>query len=168
MIAESERTLTYYKKNGIVVRGSLRGDVDKLFWRLRKSDVDEIWASHNRFPKDALREGFKRSFVCLTILIDDLPAAMFGIYAEVFNGDRATIWLLASPELDKIKIRFLKHSRKFIQMFLGYYPHLSNFVDDRNKSSIEWLKFCGATIHEPKPYGAEKLPFRYFYFERGE
>ena len=103
MIAESERATVYYNQNGIMVRGSVREDVDNLFWKLRKSDIEEIWASHHHFPREALKNGFKRSFLCLTILLEDNPIAMFGIFAEVFNGDRATIWLLASPDLDKIQ-----------------------------------------------------------------
>ncbi len=91
---------------------------------------------------------------------------MFGISPVHVLGDKAIVWMLASEKLDNIKLRFARHSRYFINLMLEYYPYLHNYVDCRNKGSISWLKFCGATFEEPKPYGLEGKPFMYFSFKR--
>ena len=156
----------YYDQDGVVVRNSKQDDVFDLFWRMRKSDIHEIWASHHATPKDALKRGFKNSFLCLSILINNKVIAMFGISTEYLMGERATIWLLAAPELEQIKLRFLKHSRKFVDMFLEYYPILENYVHANNRASIKWLKFLRAEIDDPKHYGVENELFHYFKLKR--
>jgi hypothetical protein len=167
-IATETNKEIYYARNSILVRNSRLEDIYDLFWRMRISDIQEIYASHHATPKEALKRGFKNSFICLSIILNGKVIAMFGCSTEYLCGDRATIWLLAAPELEQIKLRFLKNSKKFIKLFLEYYPILENFVDARNTKSIEWLKFCGAELEDPKPYGKEQLPFRYFSFKRGE
>ncbi len=157
---------TYYNKNGIVVRRSFPSDADNLCQRLRQTDIDEIWASHNLTPWDALNIGINESIISLTVTIKGLPCAVFGINAESALGKKATIWLLASDDLDKIKHRFLRHSKKFVGMFLNMYPHLSNYVDVRNIPSITWLLYCGAKMDRPSPYGVMRKDFRYFWFEK--
>ena len=156
----------FYKQNDIEVRSSFPSDVDILCHSLRKSDEEEIWASHNLTPWDGLHYGMTESLISLTITSKGKPIGMFGIRPDSYMGEKATIWFLASDELDSIKLRFLKHSKRFVKMFLSFYPYLYNYVDTRNKSSIEWLKFCGANIQNAMPYGVMAQPFHYFYFER--
>ena len=154
-----------YNKNGITVRPSLESDIEYLKDRLRQSDIDEIWAASHDLPESALRRSFKESPFCCTILNGN-PIGMFGIAPPVVLGNKASIWFLASDDIKKIGRRFAKNSRKFIDTMLSFYGYLYNFVDNRNKDSIKWLKLCGATIEEPKPYGKEQRLFRYFYFKR--
>lgn len=154
-----------YDKDGIVVRRSTKKDVEYLKTHLRQSDVDEIWASNHITPEGALEKGLDNSIFCCTVL-NGQPIAMFGIVPHSILGYEASVWMLASDDLKKIKKRFLRHSKYFINMMLDFYPSLFNFVDDRNKDSINWLKYCGARIYDPKPYGVENKPFRYFVFKR--
>lgn len=158
----------YYEQGDIVVRQSYPSDVDMLCNSLRKSDVDEIWASHNLTPWDALHLSITESFLSLTITLKKKPIGVFGIQPESMLGTRAMIWFLASDDIDNIRIRFSRNSKKFVNMFLSLYPYLYNYVDTRNLQSIEWLKFCGARMSEPEPYGFMKKTFMYFWFERGE
>lgn len=141
-------------------------DVNYLSNNLRQSDIDEIKASHNHTPKEALMISLKESIFALTVEKEGVPVAMFGIVPESALGYRASVWLLASPCLDKMKRRFVRHSRKFIEMMLEFYPNLSNFVDVRNKTSIAWLRWLGAKMDKPIIYGVEQIPFIPFSFER--
>jgi hypothetical protein len=152
----------------VSVRPSVKKDVEDLFWRLRKSDITEIWNSHHAFPKDALKDGFKHSILCFSIVIEDRVCGMYGIRCDTLIGDRATIWMLGSPEIEKIRIKFLRNNRKYIDLFLSYYPILMNWVDVDNKKSIAWLKWLGAEIGEPERYGVENKLFRKFKFSRKE
>lgn len=167
MLAEQKNeTVIFYSDKEIIVRLSVRRDIEYLKDRLRKSDVEEVWASHNHTPEQALMIGYDESAICLTVVNNDVPVAMFGINAKSLISDEAIIWFLASIEIEKIKIRFLKNSRKFIDLFLLSYPTLWNWVDCRNHQSIAWLRFCGARIGASAPYGVEKKNFIFFYFER--
>ena len=144
----------------------MESDIKYLSDNLRQSDIFEIWASHHATPLSALTQCHNSPF-SLTVEREN-PICMFGINPESLLGNKAVIWCLATDELSTINIRFLKHSREFIEMFLEIYPYLYNFVDDRNTESIAWLKFCGAVMEEPKPFGMDNMPFRYFYFERNK
>lgn len=160
------RNEVFYNQDGIIVRRTCPSDADRLV--LRDSDVQEIWASDHLTPKEALKLSLAKSILALTVEDQGEPIAMFGINPESILGNRAVVWLLASDGLDRIKRRFARHSRQFVQMMLEYYPFLFNYVDARNQKSIEWLKFCGAKIEDAKPYGAESLPFHFFSFKRGQ
>lgn len=156
----------YLRCGDFIVRRSYLNDVDELKDCLRKSDIDEIWASHHHTPAGALYSSLTGSSLCLSIENKKKCICMFGINPESLMGTKATIWLLASSELDKNKVKFIKHGKKFVEMFLTMYPYLFNYVHDKNKKSIAWLKSLGARIEEAKPYGMEGLPFHYFSFER--
>lgn len=158
--------MTYYNQDGIIARRSEMGDVDLFKHCLRLSDIEEIWASHHLTPEMAVKMCIAETMWSCTVLANGKAVAIFGINPETIFGKKALVWMLATEELNKIPRRFARHSRKFIDYMLEQYPYLYNYVDDRNKKSIEWLRFCGADIHDPKPFGIEQLPFRYFSFTR--
>jgi hypothetical protein len=163
--------MIYYEKHGILVRTSEPTDVEDMKNNLRKTDIDEVWASHHHSPAEALRLSFEMSELCLTVLFRGTLVAMFGISPETLISDSATIWLLATDGFNAERLKcvrksLIKECRNFIDMFLEECPVLYNHVDARNKSSIKWLRACGAEIEEAKPYGAENIPFHYFSFRR--
>ena len=167
MIIECEQVETFYDQDNIIVRRSTRMDVAILADHMKEADKDEIWASHHCTPSMGLEKGIEKSIICLTVEKEMMPICMFGISTENILGNEACIWMLSSDALEGISTRFLKNSRKFIEMFLEYYPILCNWVDVRNKKTIEWLKFCGAKFDDPAPFGVEGLMFQKFTFERG-
>jgi hypothetical protein len=136
--------------------------------RLRKSDIDEVWASAHYTPEQALRFSLKISLMAFTVEYHGVPVAIFGVAPDNLTGSRASIWLLGTDDINRMRITFLKESRKFIRYFLWFYPVLYNFVDDRNKKTIEWLTWCGAQFLEPAPYGYDGLPFRFFELRRDQ
>lgn len=157
--------MQYYNKNGIVVCDAGKEDIQYLKNNLRKSDVDEIWASHHVTPEYALTEGLRNSSICLTIK-NEKPLSMFGICPENLLGTRAVLWLLATENLMDVKLEFIRYSRKFINLMIEQYPLLYNWVDARNVKSVYWLKKIGADLKNSEPYGVDKMPFHYFEFAR--
>lgn len=155
----------FYNQNGIIVRRSTKSDVEYLKNHLKQSDIDEIFASNNLTPEEALKDGLKNSIFCCTVLNDN-PIMIFGVVPETILGNKGIVWMLSSSELMKIQRRFLRHSRYFIDMMLEYYAYLYNYIDSRSKESIAWLEFCGAVIEKPAPYGVEGKLFHYFYFKK--
>lgn len=164
-IGKSQDHRELFRQNGVTVKYSTQKDVDFLKHVLRKCDKDEIMASNNLKPEEALQKGLDNSLMCMTVHKDN-PIGMFGIVPISILGDTACIWFLASDELENIKSTFIRGCREFIIYFLDHYPKLYNYVDDRNRDSIKWLKFCGAKVDKPAPYGANGMPFRYFCFEK--
>lgn len=156
----------YYEQDGIVVRTSDFTDVEYLAPRLRESDVKEVWASNHHTPFMALYHSYDKSILCLTIEYDGEAVAMFGLNGENVLSNIGTVWLLGSDELFKHRIRFIRHSKRFLNIMLNMYPTIFNYVHAENKESIDWLIHCGAKIAEPQPYGMEQEMFRYFQFER--
>lgn len=151
----------------IIVRPSVQEDVSYLAEHLRQSDINEIWASNHIKPQDALEQGIDGSIYCRTAENGN-PICIWGIAPVYIVGDSATVWMLATDDLEKYKVKFIRESRKYINEMLEFYPMLFNYVDARNLKSIAWLKMCGATMLDAQPYGVEGLPFHYFFFERSK
>lgn len=156
----------YYNSSGVLVRKSVIEDVKYLSERLRQSDLEEIWASNHLCADSALHLSYFRSLVCLTVVYGQEPVCMFGVCPQTLLGNKGVVWMLGSDALTKHSLRLARHSRKFIAMFLDLYSVIFNYVHDKNKESIAWLKMCGAKINDPAPYGLEQENFRFFSFER--
>ena len=156
-----------YRSGNVTVDKATESDVDFLKSRLRASDVEEIWAAGRETPEMALMAGLKCSTACWTVKLKGEPVAMFGVArgAGVPDGF-GCIWLLASDDLAKMGTTFLKLSRRFIDEMLKDYSVLFNMADDRNATSINWLRWCGADVSAPMDFGPDKRPFRYFEFRR--
>lgn len=154
----------YYNRNNIVVRSAKMSDVDGMKNRLRESDIKEIWASHHYTPEQALKKCVDTVFAAT--IENGRPIGLFGINATELLGKKATVFMLATNDLEKIEMRFLRNCRQFIDYMLEYYPYLENWVHANNKKSIAWLKFLGATVEDAKPYGIENEQFHHFYFTK--
>lgn len=158
--------MTYYDQNRIVVRSSTIEDVKYLSTRLKTADVKEIWDSHNHTPEQALRISLEKSYMCLTIDDNGKPVGMFGTTSETMLSENAVVWLLTSNDINKIKIRFLRHCKYFISLMLENFNVLYNMVSEDNAESIGWLRHLGAKMGVPVKFGVEQKMFIPFWFER--
>ena len=155
----------YYDDGKIRVRNAKKEDIEYIAQNMRQCDKDEVWASDHKTPSQAMSEGLERSIFACTVE-NGKPICMFGICPYTVCGDTASVWMLATDDLDKIKRTFVRYSREFIDKMLEYYPKLENMVDARNIKSVRWLKSLGAEIKDEETYGAEKMKFHYFCFKR--
>lgn len=149
----------------IYVRAADISDVIAMKDNLRESDIREVEASHGFTPEQALRQAFEVSEFRATIVSKGVPVVLFGVMPDGTNG---SVWMLATKDLKKIRLAFLKISRLMIAHMLELYPYLYNYADVRNEESIEWLKWCGATFLDPIPYGKDQRPFQYFSLNRSD
>lgn len=156
----------YYQQNNITVSRSTREDAEYIAANMRKEDAQEIWDSHNFTPYEAMKYSIEKTIFCLAVRIEDRPVLMFGVNGETVLGEKGIVWMLSTPEIEKIKFRFVRHSKMFIDMMLEYYPTLYNFVSAENKISIAWLRALGAKFDTAKPHGIEQKMFRYFQFSK--
>lgn len=149
-------------KRQITIQDTTQMDLGPVALRMREADKNEIWASHLLEPLPALELGFKFSKICRTAFQNARPVAIFGVVPNPEKVGTASIWMLGTDDLLRLKISFGDISRKMIDSFLELYPMLYNYVDVRNLRSIAWLKSCGAEFSEPAPYGVAKKPFMFF------
>ena len=155
-----------YHEGSILIRKSWPTDVEFLATRLSKGDADEIWATHHMTPYQGLEISVNKSIISLTVESNDEVICMLGVCPENYLDTQAMIWLVVSTSFKRIGVPFLWKAKDFINIFLQSYDKLYNYEDARNSDSLRWLKFLGAKIEEPKPYGIDGLPFHYFSFER--
>lgn len=137
-------------------------DVKDVVSRLRPSDEEECRAMYGVSPAsffDTL--GFDPENTYAIYNDKGLNVALAGVAPR---GDgSAMIWMIATPDLEKHQLEFLRYSRTFINEVGEPYDLLFNWVDARNTVHIKWLQFCGFTIirlHEV--FGAEGKPFYEF------
>lgn len=90
------------------------------------------------------------------------PVCVMGAAKESMLYDNGLIWMLGTPEIDKIASTFLRHSIKWVRRQSEKFSLLYNYVDARNVKSIKWLRWLGFQLDEPAPYGVRGLPFHRF------
>ena len=133
-------------------------DIKYLAPKLRKEDKQEILALSGLLPYEALLIGFKNAVIVFTIINPkNKPVGIFGI--DDWGNGVGGIWLLATKDLAKIQIAFLKECREVIKFLNTKYKILWNFVDCRNQLHIKWLKWCGFKFLRKTNYGVLQKPF---------
>lgn len=77
-----------------------------------------------------------------TIFVDGVPSGVFG--AGSANGvGNGVPWMLGNDRLLLIRRELVVESRAWIDYLNRIYPHLENWVDARNTTSIRWLGAMG-------------------------
>jgi len=153
-----------YNNGDLMIRESTHEDILPIAFNMRHADVEEIWASHNATPLEALNRGIMFSKPCLTALWKEKPVAMFGV--TPMKAGNAIVWFLGTDVVDKHRVCFCKMSRFIMKKFYEIYPTMYNWVDVRNTKSIEWLKWLGAKFDSACEYGSEQLMFNHFVLRR--
>lgn len=156
----------YYKSKVGLIRDSIQSDCIEIAKRMRKADIDEVWASHRASPLEATMHGFKHSVACFTVEVHGFPIIIFGLVPDNFTGNKASVWMLSTDGIMSVGRVFIRHSREMIDLMLSYYPYLYNFCDMRNTVTLEWLKYVGAVFGEIVPVGIDNTPFQKFSFAK--
>lgn len=129
---------------------------------VRQADVDELWASSFSTVEDALARGLKVSTLAWTVLYGDAPVTMAGVAPLSILGSVGVPWLVATADVERAPVPFLRASRGYVPRMLGVYHHLMNYVDNRNTTAMRYLRWLGFEMGEPEPHGVLGLPFRRF------
>lgn len=132
---------------------------------MRQADIDEIEAM-GLAPAGAVMVSWYRAMLSWAWLVNEEPAAVFGISAQSFTSDQGMPWAITTSLVEKHRKAFLIDSRKAFADCFGNYRYMFNVVDDRHESAKRWLRWLGFEIGEPQPYGPHGLPFRRFEYRR--
>lgn len=112
-------------------------DILELSDNLRLEDKQEMEGLGYPDPLLPLIESFHNSDECWTIKVKENNKV-----AGVYGVNDGLIWLMATPEILKGKIQFLRNCRQEVERLNTKYPVLYNIVDSRNDLHLKWLQFC--------------------------
>jgi len=133
---------------------------------MREVDKQEIWSSGRFRPLEALLDGFNLSGDnCYTLFLNMDIVGIFGV--SKVQEDTGIVWLMGSDNLTKYKKGFYKVSKEYLELFLKEFKTVFIYVDERNKTTAEWLKRLGFSFINREPeFGEDRVPFNLFLKER--
>ena len=146
------------------VRPARPEDAFELGPKLRQADLEEIRATVGASapPSLILLGCLSASRIRLTLTGDSGEVlALLGV-SDTEEPDVGGVWLLASDALTDPRYvkKFLRGSRQVVEQLNAAYPLLWNYVDERNKAHIRWLRWLGFVFLRRIPeHGAERRPF---------
>ena len=137
-------------------------DVRDVVGRLRPSDEEECRAMYGVSPASFFNTlGYDPANTYAIFNDKGLNVALAGVSPR--EDGSAMIWMVATPDLEKHQLEFLRYSRIFINEVGEPYDLLFNWVDARNTVHVKWLQFCGfIIIRKHEVFGAEGKPFYEF------
>lgn len=145
-----------YPLHSVVVRPSELDDAHALAPRLEQNDVDELDA-WGLAPLDALYMGIQQSSPCWTACLSGVPIAVFGRSGK-------GVWMLASPDLKRVRKLFLRECAFWLNELHQGAPYLHNHIDARQVNHIDWLLNLGFTMSaDTQALGVHGEQFHYFW-----
>lgn len=136
---------------------------DHIAFNMRDSDVDEVAASSNLAPLDALRSSISLSTHGYCVVSDTCgPVAMFGAAPAGLDGSGA-VWMLGTDGIRTEAYAIARATRKYFDILNDAYFLLWNFIDARNALSMRWLEWGGFKLLAEHPeHGPESRLFYSF------
>lgn len=156
--------LTYQDEKVGTIRYAVLSDCQVIGENMRAQDAIEIYSYDRSEPTQAVINSFSKSIITMTIEHNRKPVAMFGIMPKDMTS--GTLWMFTTDGLNEIGRPFVRHCKKWFSEMLELYPTLYGCVDLRNRESIKWLTFVGATWGDTELMGIDKMPFKRFTFTK--
>ena len=118
---------------------------------LRRSPVANLPGAEK-----TLRECMRRSIEIWHGLVDGEVACAWGLIPPTLLSEHAYLWLLTTDIVAEHKFLFVRHSQRYVEEALKYYPSIIGDTDVGNTQAIRWLRWLGAEFFEVI---GGKLPF---------
>lgn len=81
---------------------------------------------------------------------------------EPVSKDEGLIWMVATPDLEKHGLEFLRACHEFIDIMCRPYKKVGNVVHARNEVHLKWLKWLGFEFKGEAPLGPLHETFIHF------
>ncbi|TBL60734.1 hypothetical protein [Hafnia alvei] len=140
--------------------------IQAILPNVRQADIDEFIAASGQTPEEVLNLALRVSTRAWAGIADGHVINIFGVAPASLLGGKGIPWMVGSTHIDQHKRVFLKCSRIVLADMLDLYPHLENYVDQRNHIAKSWLHWLGFKLEEPAPYGVLGYPFHRFHMEK--
>jgi hypothetical protein len=118
--------------------------VDHIADNMRAEDRDEVAAMQSGVTVlDALRQSVSLSSHGFSIMDRaGEPVAIFGAAPHPLPGV-GVVWMLGTDGIRREAQGIARNTRPYLDVLNEAYPILWNYIDDRNKVSLRWLKWGG-------------------------
>lgn len=128
---------------------------------MRTEDMEEVRASGNYTPKQAVKEALKKSHIAYTFYINNQIVCIFGVVKATSKeeGDFGIPWALTTRIVEKYPRIFWEASKQIVKQMKEDYGMLAVMVDSRYTAAVRWVKHLGFTVEDPKPFGPYNIPF---------
>ena len=136
--------------------------LDQVAGNARPEDVAELLASSGDDPAQVLKHGHRVSSLCLAGVVAGEAVCVVGVSPVCAAYGLGSPWMVGTTALDRHARKFARVSRPVVEEMNRVYPHLANFVDNRNDKAIRWLEWMGFKFYPPRPHGVLGLPFMLF------
>lgn len=139
----------------ITVRPATLEDARYVGARLREGDAREC----EMFGMDGVRAieaSMQASLVTECLLIDDVPAAVYGIQIDDLMASVGQPWILTAGEIDRHRIAYARAARALINRAFDVVDRLENIVDARYARAVALLDWLGFTV-EPEQDGIRRF-----------
>lgn len=135
--------------------------LQEIAGNLRQQDLDEVQATSELSPEDALMASYQLSSHAYVILSDG-PIAAFGAAPHGLPGV-GVVWMLGTDGIKRESYSIARKTRQYFNELNESYFLLWNFIDARNTQSMRWLRWGGFELLEEHPeHGPEGRPFYTF------
>ena len=119
---------------------------------MNDEDRDEIEAA-GLVPRRALWRGWKNSIMRYTALVDNVPAAIWGVEGSVMGGV-GVVWFITAKKAREVSPhRFRSIYVGEVRKMLEIYDTLVNCVAVEYDGAVRMLKIAGFNLDEPQPLG---------------
>ena len=99
---------------------------------------------------EVIRLEIEQSIMALTAILDGEIALLWGARTPSPLDDRAYLWMVGTPLIERHPITFLRHSRRAMRYMASHFRLLYGEVECDYLASQRWLTWLGARI-EPRP-----------------
>ncbi|MCG7781008.1 hypothetical protein [Lelliottia amnigena] len=140
--------------------------IEEILPNVRQADIAEFMAINGWDARRVLETGVRTSTFSVAGLANGRVVTIFGVAPKSMIGGAGIPWLVATDELEKYQLAFLRRCRNGVNAMLSVYPYLENYVDERNHVAKAWLHWLGFRLEDAAPYGALGLNFHRFHMER--
>ncbi len=95
-------------------------------------------------PAEGLERSFEVSSLCWTILVDGRTAGMFGCSGG--KDETGYAWMTTAPDIEKVRLRFIRRSRQYIDRMLQRHGVLLSWAHAENRPLLAWLQWSGFRV----------------------
>lgn len=130
--------------------------------RARLYDEARVRASCGFGAAEMLEAGLRTSVHAWCGFVDELPICAFGLNARSLLSSEAIPWLIVTPEVQRYRRIFWRHSREVVAMMLERYPRLVTHCQANFEASRRWLMRLGfvETRNDFHAFGVDFLTLR--------
>jgi len=126
-------------------------EAERVHCRLLAEAMDEAGCEMIRRywgvePAEGLERSFEVSSLCWTILVEGRVAGMFGCSGG--EGGTGCAWLTTAPDIEKVRLRFIRQSRGYIDRMLQRHGTLVSYAHVENRPLLAWLQWSGFRVEE--------------------